>query len=187
MLPSTTKCSEVRGGRVWACAPVGWTAPESSAAGEPEGFRTALHGCATRRADAWFELVDALLATERLVSLPHLPLEPVCRRGHGRLYTALRHGQLQAERLQEVLAALVRIRSDRNFYAARPSAHRRIVPGPLVRVHLARLPGRARAPKTLGPWWAGPAGIAPEPALVWRAYGRRFHIEHTIRFRRSGP
>jgi hypothetical protein len=37
-----------------------------------EGFRTALYGCATRRADAWFELCDALLVTERLVSLPHL-------------------------------------------------------------------------------------------------------------------
>jgi hypothetical protein len=37
-----------------------------------KGFRAALYGCATRRADAWFELVDALLATERLVSLPHL-------------------------------------------------------------------------------------------------------------------
>jgi hypothetical protein len=43
-------------------------------------LRTALYGCATRRADAWFELVDALLATERLVSLPHLSLEPVQRR-----------------------------------------------------------------------------------------------------------
>jgi hypothetical protein len=32
-----------------------------------EGFRTALYGCATRRADAWFELCDALLVTERLL------------------------------------------------------------------------------------------------------------------------
>jgi hypothetical protein len=68
-------------------------------------FRTALYGCATRRADAWFELVDALLATERLVSLPHLSLEPVHRRGHGSLYAALRHGQVQTKRLREVLAA----------------------------------------------------------------------------------
>jgi hypothetical protein len=337
-----------------------------------KGFRAALYGCATRRADAWFELVDALLATERLVSLPHLSLEPVHRRGHGSLYAALRHGQVQAERLREVLAAqlpagppvfavdptvwprcdaecspgrgfyyhpsrhsagqpivagwcyqlivglelarnswtapvdvrrlapedninlvaagqirglldrlpdaatatvqdhqqvplvvfdggfdpvqlqvelagapvqlLVRIRSDRNFYAAghprrdgrpgRPArhgaklsladpttwpaptatwqeadaqygqvtvtawgglhpkqrtyrdadGHLRIVAGTLVRVQVARLPGRARAPKTLWLWWAGPAGIAPELALVWRAYVRRFDIEHTIRF-----
>ena len=337
-----------------------------------KGFRTALYGCATRRADAWFELVDALLATERLVSLPHLSLEPVHRRGHGSLYAALRHGQVQAERLREVLAThlpagppvfavdptvwprgdaecspgrgfyyhpsrhsagqpivagwcyqlivglelarnswtapvdvrrlapddnsnlvaagqirglldrlpgaatatvqahqqvplvvfdggfdpvqlqvelagapvqvLVRIRSDRNFYAAghprrdgrpgRPArhgaklsladpatwpaptatwqeadpqygqvtvtawaglhpkqrtyrdadGHLRIVPGTLVRVHVARLPGRSRAPKTLWLWWAGPAGTAPDLALLWRAYVRRFDIEHTIRF-----
>jgi hypothetical protein len=57
-------------------------------------LRTALYGCATRRADAWFELVDALLVTERLVSLPHLSLVPVHRRGHGSLYGALRHGQV---------------------------------------------------------------------------------------------
>ncbi len=87
---------------------------------ELKGLRTALYGCATRRADAWFELVDALLVTERLVSLPHLSLEPVHRRGHGSLYAAL--------------------------------------------------------------WWAGLPGIAPELALVWRAYVRRFDIEHTIRF-----
>jgi hypothetical protein len=324
-----------------------------------EGLRSALYGCATRRADAWFELVDALLVTERLVSLPHLSLEPVYRRGHGSLYAALRHGQVQAARLREVLAAhlpagppvfavdatvwprcdaecspgrgfyyhpsrhsagqpivagwcyqllvglefardswtapvdvrrlapddsinlvaagqvrglldrlpirqqvplvvfdggfdpvqlqvelagaavqvLVRIRSDRNFYAAghprrdgrpgRPARHGaklsladpatwpaptaswaeadpqygqvtvtawgglhpkqrtyrdaggylRIVAGTLVRVHVARLPGRARAPKTLWLWWAGPAGAAPDLALVWRAYVRRFDIE----------
>jgi hypothetical protein len=70
-----------------------------------EGFRTALYGCATRRADAWFELVDALLVTERLVSLPHLSLEPLHRRGHGSLYGALRHGEVAAERLRELLAA----------------------------------------------------------------------------------
>jgi DDE superfamily endonuclease len=70
-----------------------------------EGFRTALYGCATRRADAWFELCDALLVTERLVSLPHLSLEPLHRRGHGSLYAALRHGEVAAERLRELLAA----------------------------------------------------------------------------------
>jgi hypothetical protein len=70
-----------------------------------EGFRSALYGCATRRADAWFELCDALLVTERLVSLPHLSLEPLHRRGHGSLYAALRHGEVAAERLRELLAA----------------------------------------------------------------------------------
>jgi hypothetical protein len=54
-----------------------------------EGFRNALYGCATRRADAWFELGDALLTTDRLLSLPHLSLDPVHRRGHGSIYAAL--------------------------------------------------------------------------------------------------
>jgi hypothetical protein len=34
---------------------------------------------------------------------------------------------------------------------------------------VARLPGRFRAPKTLWLWWAGPAGTAPDLALLWRA------------------
>jgi hypothetical protein len=61
------------------------------------------------------------------------------------------------------------------------------VAGTLVRVHVARLPGRSRTPKTLWLWWGGPAGTAPDLALVWRAYVRRFDVEHTIRFRQAGP
>ena len=44
-------------------------------------FRTELHACFTRRADALFELGDALLCAQTLPSLPHLSLEPVHRRG----------------------------------------------------------------------------------------------------------
>jgi hypothetical protein len=44
-------------------------------------FRAELHACYTRRADALFELGDALLCAQTLPSLPHLSLEPVCRRG----------------------------------------------------------------------------------------------------------
>jgi len=47
-------------------------------------FRDQLHACCTRRADALFELGDALLCAQApLASLPHLSLEPVCRRGWG--------------------------------------------------------------------------------------------------------
>jgi hypothetical protein len=46
-------------------------------------FRTELHACYTRRADALFELGDALLCTQAFSALPHLSLEPVCRRGWG--------------------------------------------------------------------------------------------------------
>jgi hypothetical protein len=45
------------------------------------GFRSELHACLTRRADALFELGDAPLCGEAFPSLPHLSLQPVCRRG----------------------------------------------------------------------------------------------------------
>ena len=44
-------------------------------------FRSELYACFTRRADALFELGDALLCAPAVGSLPHLSLEPVCRRG----------------------------------------------------------------------------------------------------------
>jgi hypothetical protein len=46
-------------------------------------FRNELHACFTRRADALFELGDALLCAPAIPSLPHLSLEPVHRRGRG--------------------------------------------------------------------------------------------------------
>jgi hypothetical protein len=44
-------------------------------------FRTDLHGCFPRRADALCELVDALLAAESVGALPHLSLQAPHRRG----------------------------------------------------------------------------------------------------------
>jgi hypothetical protein len=55
-------------------------------------FRAELHACFTRRADALFELGDALLCAEAFPSLPHLSLEPVHRRGWGSIYAALARG-----------------------------------------------------------------------------------------------
>jgi len=45
------------------------------------GFRSELHACLTRRADALFELGDALLCAQAVSSLPHLSLEPIHQRG----------------------------------------------------------------------------------------------------------
>jgi hypothetical protein len=56
---------------------------------------------------------------------------------------------------------------------------RAIVRGTLVRVEVTRLPGRTRNPKVLWLWWAGPG--TPELAVLWRAYIRRFDLEHTFR------
>ena len=66
-------------------------------------FRTALHGCFRRRADALFELVDALLAAETVASLPHLSLQAAHRRGWGSLYDALAEGALDVAALQRLL------------------------------------------------------------------------------------
>ena len=69
------------------------------------GFRTELHACCTRRADALFELGDALLCTQAFSSLPHLSLEPIHRRGWGSAYAALACGRVDVERLRDLLAS----------------------------------------------------------------------------------
>jgi hypothetical protein len=57
---------------------------------------------------------------------------------------------------------------------------RPIVRGTLVRVQVQRIPARTRPPKVLWLWWAGPG--EPDLGMLWRAYVRRFDLEHTIRF-----
>jgi hypothetical protein len=68
-------------------------------------FRSELHACFTRRADALFELGDALLGAQAVPSLPHLSLEPVHRRGWGGAYAALACGRIDADRLRDLLAS----------------------------------------------------------------------------------
>jgi Transposase DDE domain len=330
-------------------------------------FRAELRACFTRRADALFELGDALLCAQAVPSLPHLSLEPAHRRGWGSVYAALGRGEVDAERLRDLLAGclpdadppvfavdvttwprcdaecspergyyyhpsrhsagqpiiagwayqwicqlsfdrdswtapvdahrlhplddtgrtaaaqvrallgrlpddgpvplvvfdagydsaqltldlaeqrvavLVRLRSDRCFYAdppppppgktGRPRRHgakfafadpatwpaptatltcqddqygtvtvaawaglhpkqqrhpghgsggpRPIVRGTIIRVQVQRVPAKTRPPKVLWLWWAGPKGLPLELDLAWRAYIRRFDLEHTVRF-----
>jgi hypothetical protein len=69
-------------------------------------FRSELHGSFTRRADALFELGDALLCSQTpFPSLPHLSLEPTHRRGWGSAYAALACGRIDADRLRDLLAS----------------------------------------------------------------------------------
>jgi DDE superfamily endonuclease len=70
-------------------------------------FRAELHACYTRRADALFELGDALLCAPAVPSLPHLSLEPTCRRGWGSVYAALARGEVDAERLRDLLVSVL--------------------------------------------------------------------------------
>ena len=68
-------------------------------------FRDELYRCLGRRRDALFELIDALLAAESMPSLPHLSLVATHRRGWGSVYAALAAGEVDAERLAELLVA----------------------------------------------------------------------------------
>ena len=71
------------------------------------GFRTDFHGCPTARADALFELADALLCTDGPVkTLVDLALAREHRRGHGTLYDGLNAGRIEVARLRETLAGL---------------------------------------------------------------------------------
>jgi DDE superfamily endonuclease len=68
-------------------------------------FRARLYRCLTARADALFELTDAILCADHAVtSLVQLSLVPAFRRGHGALYDALAGGQIDEEAFAQLLA-----------------------------------------------------------------------------------
>ena len=63
-------------------------------------FRRDFYQCLRRRADALFELGDAVLcASGPVTSLPELTLDPVHRRGHGAMYDAMAAGRIDVARL----------------------------------------------------------------------------------------
>ena len=82
----------------------------------------------------------------------------------------------------------VRVRAWAGIHAKvqhRPTPGRRrpvwpILHGTLVLVEVERLPRQTRIPKQLWLWWRGPG--QPDLAGAWRAYVRRFDLEHTYRF-----
>src|SRR3954452_5854245 len=77
------------------------------ALGVLSGFRTDFYDALSARADALFELADALLCTDGPVkTLVDLALAPEHRRGHGALYDGLNAGRIEIARLRKTLAAL---------------------------------------------------------------------------------
>jgi hypothetical protein len=81
------------------------------------GFRAELHACFPRRADALFELGDALLCAQAVPSLPHLSLQPVHQCGWGSsTYAALAHGRVDTEALRDLLARH-RLQDGQSIYA----------------------------------------------------------------------
>jgi hypothetical protein len=82
-------------------------AVQAGALGELSGFRREFYRCLPARADALFELADAVLCADGPVrTLAGLSLVPEHRRGHGALYDAVSHGRIAASRLRRVLAGL---------------------------------------------------------------------------------
>jgi hypothetical protein len=70
-------------------------------------FRWQLYRCFTARADALFEVADAVLCADGPVkTLVGLSLAPEHRRGHGALYDAVNAGRVSVARLRRSLAGL---------------------------------------------------------------------------------
>jgi hypothetical protein len=75
--------------------------------GELQRFRREFYRCLTARADAVFELTDAVLCADGPVrSLAELSLVGEHRRGHGSSYAALADGRIDIERLRTALAGV---------------------------------------------------------------------------------
>jgi hypothetical protein len=81
--------------------------------GELAGFRQEFYDCLSARADALFELCDAVLCVDGPVtSLVELSLAAAHRRGHGALYDGLACGGIDLTRLRMSVAALPLPRGD---------------------------------------------------------------------------
>ena len=77
-----------------------------SALGELSRFRQEFYTSLTLRADALFELSDAVLCADGPVrSLVELTLLAEHRRGHGAMYDALGQGRVAPQRIRRALAA----------------------------------------------------------------------------------
>ncbi len=108
-------------------------------------FRARLYECLTARADACFELCDAILCADHAVtSLVQLSLVPEFRRGHGALYAALADGRIDEEQLAALLTGTLPQLVDGQEGRAWAAAHDTTGYGLLERA-LASLPAEAAA------------------------------------------
>jgi hypothetical protein len=127
-----------------------------AALGELSEFRQEFYQCLSRRADACFELADALLCAEgRVDSLVGLSLAVEHRRGHGALYDAVNHGVVEVDRLRRVLAGLPlpRDRSGRIVLAVDVSAWLRPDAATSPDRAFCHVHGRGRNAAQLIPGW----------------------------------
>ncbi|WP_406337577.1 transposase [Streptomyces sp. NBC_00649] len=69
-------------------------------------IRVAFYDCLYSRADALFDLTDALLRTDGPVTwLAELTLTAEHRRGHGAMHDTVNHGRLEPRHLRRLLAS----------------------------------------------------------------------------------
>ena len=108
------------------------------------GFRHEFYRCLPARADALFELTDALLCADGPVkTLVDLTLTAEHRRGHGAMYDGLNHGMVDIGRLRRALAGLP----------------------------LPRFDGRLVLAVDVSPWLRSDAACSPD-RLFCHVYGR---------------
>jgi hypothetical protein len=97
---------------ILACATASVPAPvgegsRTQALDDLSEFRAELYDCLRARRDELFDLVDAVLCAEGPVrTLVGLALTPEHRRGHGALYDAINHGQIEIARLRRALTTV---------------------------------------------------------------------------------
>jgi hypothetical protein len=104
---SKTKAVAVAFSMAWLEAGVEPPPEDDQARGLLAAFRGELYRCFTARADALFELCDAVLCADGPVkTLVGLSLAPEHQRGHGALYDAVDHGRVEIARLRRAVAAL---------------------------------------------------------------------------------
>ncbi len=108
-------------------------------------FRARLYACLTARADACFELCDAILCADHAVtSLVQLSLVPAFRRGHGALYDALAAGRIDEEAFAALLTGTLPQLADGDEGRAWAAEHDTIDYG-LLEHALAGVPSEAAA------------------------------------------
>ena len=140
--------------------------------GDLARFREVFYGCLTARADAQFELTDALLCADGPVrSLVDLSLAPEHRRGHGALYDGLNHGSIEIARLRRGLAGLPLPRvGDRIVLAADVSPWLRPDAETSPQRLFCHVHGRAKGNAQMIPGWPYSVVAALEPGRsVWTA------------------
>jgi hypothetical protein len=132
-------------------------AGRGAALGELSEFRQEFYRCLRRRADALFEVCDAVLCADGPVtSLVGLSLVVEHRRGHGALYDAVNAGVVEVGRLRRAVAGLPlpRDRAGRIVLAADVSAWLRPDAATAPDRSFCHVHGRGRNASHTVPGWA---------------------------------